>query len=193
MWYRLFYPPRNQNEHALSTPVGFIAARIGVSWVQGGMKNMNRMKNNVAANLRYLRNKHRFTQEEVAEKIGVSRQAVAKWENGDSLLDILNCEALADLYDVSLDDLVQYDEAKEGRPIPPKNKHLFGVVTLGERGQIVLPKKARDLFNLKPGDKLVVLGDTSPMLPAMALLTPDTFLRMTGQAADNLFPGGDAE
>ena len=37
------------------------------------------MKNNIAANLRYLRNKNQMSQEEVAEKIGVSRQSVAKW------------------------------------------------------------------------------------------------------------------
>lgn len=154
---------------------------------------MNRSKNNLAANLRHLRNTNRLTQEEVAEKIGVSRQAVAKWESGDSLPDILNCEALADLYDVSLNDLVRYDEEKEGLPIPPKNKFLFGTVTMGERGQIVLPKKARDAFNLKPGDTLVVLGDTSPMTPGMALVDSHSFMRMTGQAVDKLFQGGRSE
>lgn len=123
---------------------------------------MNNPKKNIAANLRFLRNRNGLSQEEVAEKIGVSRQSVAKWENGESLPDILKCEALADLYDVSLNDLVRHDQEKEGLPIPPKNKHLFGVVTLGERGQIVLPKIARDTLNLKPGDRLVVLGDTTP-------------------------------
>ena len=89
------------------------------------------MKNNIAANLRYLRNKNQMSQEEVAEKIGVSRQSVAKWENGESLPDIIKCDALADLYDVSLNDLVRYDSDKEGIPIPPRNKHIFGVVSLG--------------------------------------------------------------
>ncbi len=70
---------------------------------------MNNPKNNIATNLRFLRNRHGLSQEEVAEKIGVSRQSVAKWENGDSLPDILKCEALADLYNVSLNDLVHYD------------------------------------------------------------------------------------
>ncbi|PWM46693.1 MAG: AbrB family transcriptional regulator [Clostridiales bacterium] len=41
----------------------------------------------------------------------------------------------------------------------PKGKHAFGMVTVGEKGQIVIPKKARDLFNIKPGDSLLVLGD----------------------------------
>lgn len=74
---------------------------------------MNNSKNNIAINLRYLRNRLGLSQEEVAEKIGVSRQSVAKWENGDSLPDILNCEALADLYGVSLNDLVRFDPEKE--------------------------------------------------------------------------------
>lgn len=94
---------------------------------------MNNIKNNIASNLRYLRNRSRLSQEEVAERIGVSRQSVAKWENGDSLPDILNCEALADLYDVSLNDLVRYDAEETGIPIPPKNKHMFGTVTIDEK------------------------------------------------------------
>jgi AbrB family looped-hinge helix DNA binding protein len=150
----------------------------------GGMKSM---KNNIAANLRYLRNKNQMSQEEVAEKIGVSRQSVAKWENGESLPDIIKCDALADLYDVSLNDLVRYDSDKEGIPIPPRNKHIFGVVSLGERGQISLPKKARETLNLKPGDTLIVLGDTSPETPGIALIESQTFLRMTGQTVDKFF------
>lgn len=41
----------------------------------------------------------------------------------------------------------------------PKGKHIFGTVKVGERGQIVIPKEARDLFDIKPGDTLLVLGD----------------------------------
>ncbi|NMB00728.1 MAG: helix-turn-helix domain-containing protein [Firmicutes bacterium] len=148
---------------------------------------MNSSKNNIATNLRYLRNSKRMTQEQVAEQIGVSRQAVAKWENGDSLPDILNCEALADLYDVSLNDLVRYDATESGVPIPPRNKHIFGMVTLGERGQIVLPKKARDTFNLEPGDTLLVLGDTSPMTKGIALIDSKTFMKMTGGVMEKIF------
>lgn len=41
----------------------------------------------------------------------------------------------------------------------PKGKHIFGTVKVGEKGQIVIPKEARDLFSIKPGDTLLVLGD----------------------------------
>jgi DNA-binding XRE family transcriptional regulator len=50
-----------------------------------GVKSMKMQKNNIAYNLTTLRQLNKFSQEEVAERIGVSRQAVAKWETGDSL------------------------------------------------------------------------------------------------------------
>ena len=40
-----------------------------------------------------------------------------------------------------------------------KGKHIFGTVKVGEKGQIVIPKEAWDIFNIKPGDSLLVLGD----------------------------------
>ena len=41
----------------------------------------------------------------------------------------------------------------------PKGKHIFGTVKVGERGQIVIPKEAREIFEINPGDTLLVLGD----------------------------------
>ena len=38
-------------------------------------------------------------------------------------------------------------------------KYIFGVCKVGEKGQIVIPKEARDVFNIKPGDSLLLLGD----------------------------------
>ena len=137
---------------------------------------MKMQKNNIACNLTMLRQLNQYTQEEVAERIGVSRQAVAKWETGQSVPDILNCDALAELYDVELDDLIHYDQRQTGGSIPPKGKHIFGAVRVGERGQIVLPKQARDVFKIKPGDMLIVLGDEEPEHPGIALMKEDFFL-----------------
>jgi AbrB family looped-hinge helix DNA binding protein len=39
-----------------------------------------------------------------------------------------------------------------------KDKHFFGSVKVGERGQIVIPKEARDIFDIKAGDSMVVFG-----------------------------------
>lgn len=110
-------------------------------------------------NLTALRKQYGMTQEEVAERINVSRQAIAKWEKGDSIPDLSNCVALANLFQVSLDDLIHYSEQENGMPIPPKGKHFFGTVTVGERGQIVIPKKAREIFRINAGDQLLMFGD----------------------------------
>lgn len=113
----------------------------------------------INTNLRRLRKIHQYTQEELAEKLNVSRQSVAKWENGESTPDIDSCIKLAKLYNVRLDDLVNHSEEKSGIIIPPKGKFFFGAVVVGERGQIVIPKEARDIFNINAGDKLLILGD----------------------------------
>jgi len=120
---------------------------------------MKGMINMININLKRLRKINQYTQEEVAEKINVSRQAVAKWENGESTPDINSCIALAKLYNVTMDDLVNHSEEEAGIVVPPKGKHFFGSVVVGERGQIVIPKKARELFNIKSGDNLLILGD----------------------------------
>ena len=139
---------------------------------------MKIQKSNIARNLATLRQLNRYSQEDVAEQIGVSRQTVAKWEAGESIPDIINCDALAQLYNVELNDLIHHNQEETGLNIPPKGKHIFGTVRVGERGQIVLPKEARDLFKIKPGDRLVVLGDESQEHPGIALMKEDFFLGM---------------
>lgn len=127
----------------------------------------------ISANLTHLRKYYKYSQESLAEKIGVSRQAVAKWESGETLPDLENCIALANLYDVTLDNLVNYNPEITDLPIAPKGKHAFGTVTVGDRGQIVIPKKARDIFNIKTGDSLMVLGDEEQ---GIAIVKTDIFL-----------------
>lgn len=58
----------------------------------------------------------------------------------------------------------------------PKGKHLFGLVRVGDKGQIVIPKQARDIFGIKPGDQLLVLGDEAQ---GLALMTPDRLQQFT--------------
>ena len=112
------------------------------------------------SNLVQLRKLNHMSQEDLAEKIGVSRQTLSKWETGESLPDIEKCKQLADLFGVTLDDLVRYESsAYFGLGVPPKGKHVFGLVTVGEKGQIVIPAKARKVFHIKAGDQLIVLGD----------------------------------
>ena len=127
-------------------------------------------------NLIQLRKYNRLTQEELAEKVGVTRQAIAKWEAGETMPDLEKSRLLAEAFEVSLDDLANFEsEDNWGIGVPPKGKHLFGVVTVGDKGQIVIPAKARKLFSIKAGDQLVVLGDESQ---GIALLKSDNFLQM---------------
>ena len=127
-------------------------------------------------NLNALRKLRQMTQEDLAEKLGVTRQAVAKWEAGDSVPDLDKCRMLADVFGVSLDDLANYEpENNLGLGLPPKGKHLFGVVTVGDKGQIVIPAKARKLFDIHPGDQLVVLGDESQ---GIAIMKTEGFLEI---------------
>lgn len=42
-----------------------------------------------------------------------------------------------------------------------KDKYLFGVVKVGDKGQIVIPKEAREVFGITPGDSLLVMGDAT--------------------------------
>lgn len=110
-------------------------------------------------NLTQLRKLHNFSQEELAEKIQVSRQTLSKWETGESVPDIEKCMALAGVFDVTLDDLVNFSSPVSGLNVPPRGKHIFGIVTVGEKGQIVIPAKARKIFSIEPGHRLLVLGD----------------------------------
>ena len=128
----------------------------------------------LSENLITLRKINQYSQEYVAGQIGVSRQALAKWENGDSVPDVDKCRNLAKLYQVSLDDLVNYSEEKEGIPIPPKGKYIFGAVTVGEKGQIVIPKKAREIFHIQAGDTLVVLVDEAQ---GLALISSEAMVQ----------------
>lgn len=113
----------------------------------------------ISVNLKRLRNQHHYTQEMLAEKLDVSRQVIAKWERGDSTPELNFCVKLAQLYGVTLDNLVNYNEKETGLGVPPKGKHVFGAATVGERGQIVIPKKARELFHIEPGDSVIIVGD----------------------------------
>ena len=57
-------------------------------------------------------------------------------------------------------------------------KYIFGVVKVGERGQIVIPKEAREQYDIKPGDSLMVLGDQK----GIAMLKTEVFQSIIDQA-----------
>ncbi len=112
-------------------------------------------------NLVMLRKLNGWSQELVAEKINISRQAYAKWESGATVPDVEKAAQLARVYGVSLDGLMK-TETEEGIgmiPPAPQGKNIWGSVSVGDRGQIVIPKAARDKFGLKCGKRLIVVSD----------------------------------
>ena len=62
-----------------------------------------------ASGLYHARKKSGLSQENVAEKLGVSRQTISKWETGETLPDIRQSKRLAGWSDITLDELVEYD------------------------------------------------------------------------------------
>ena len=129
-------------------------------------------------NLAALRRRFGYSQDELAEKIGVSRQTLSKYETGESLPDIERCRLLAEVFGVSMDDLVTYDKESAaccGLELPPKGKHIFGLVKVGDKGQIVIPAKARKIFGIEPGDNLLVLGDEGQ---GIAILKEEGLLKL---------------
>lgn len=125
--------------------------------------------------LKLMRSRMGLTQEDVAEKVGVSRQAVAKWEKGETLPDIESCIKLADLFEVPVDMLVR--GLKEEKAA--EKKHLFGCVKVNDKGQITLPASVREAFRIKPGDYVLVLADTEKGIALM---------NMGSMAGDENFP-----
>ncbi|MEE0917317.1 MAG: AbrB/MazE/SpoVT family DNA-binding domain-containing protein [Bacteroidales bacterium] len=63
-----------------------------------------------------------------------------------------------------------------------EEKYIFGVVKVGDKGQIVIPKEARKVYDIKPGDALLLLGDKN----GMALVKTEIFQ----SAIDEIMEGG---
>ena len=129
----------------------------------------------IGKNLQKLRKQKNMTQEALAEKVGVARQTIAKWESGESVPDLEMAAKLASVMEVSLDDLINAPEDElDGHP-GMRGKHMFGVVTVGDKGQIVIPVRARRVFHINPGDQLMVLGDENS---GIALVNAQYFLEI---------------
>ena len=74
--------------------------------------------------------------------------------------------------------------------MPPKGKHIFGAVKVGDKGQIVIPREARKIFNIQPGDTLLVLGDEAQ---GLALVKSDDFLALAEDIMSSIKKGEEKE
>ncbi len=142
-------------------------------------------------NLTMLRRMHGFSQEEIAEKIGISRQAYAKWESGLTVPDIEKCSLLAQVYGTTLDGLVKTETVDGVGMIPPapKGKNIWGAVTVNDRGQIVIPKGARERYGLTGGKRLIVVGDEA----GIAMIPAEAFEEKLKQAMELIYTQNDSE
>ena len=61
-------------------------------------------------------------------------------------------------------------------------KYIFGVVKVGDKGQIVIPKDARKVYGIEPGDALMMLGDQK----GIALIKTEIFQSVIDQAMEGL-------
>lgn len=133
-------------------------------------------------NLVMLRNVHGLSQEAIAEKIGISRQAYAKWETGATVPDVEKCALLAEAYGTTVDSLIRTEPVEGIGAVPPspKGKNIWGSVAINDRGQIVIPKGARDLFGLTGGQRLIVLTDER----GIALIPDEAFMASMNKAME---------
>lgn len=116
----------------------------------------------ISANIRFLRKTENLSQEDFAERFGVSRQSVAKWESGDSTPDLMKAREIAEYYDMSLDVLVSLSlEGVANDEKSADGKYIFGMVKVSEGGRVTLPEYAREVFGIRDGDRLMVMGDTA--------------------------------
>ena len=115
-------------------------------------------------NLVMLRNMHGFSQEEIAEKINISRQAYAKWESGATIPDVEKCRLLAEVY---------------GNPVKVRSEHNAAgsaeivlrpeAIEINDQGQ--LPCKVElscfmgsyQNYHVRVGDTLVKIADNCPI------------------------------
>ena len=121
--------------------------------------------------LKAYRKKNGYTQDEIAEKLGVSRQAVAKWERGESVPDIESVVSLAGFFGVTVDVLLKSTEA-----VGNGQQYMFGLAKLNDKGQITLPIECRRVFGIEPGDLILVLGDTDKGIALVKMEGEDVLL-----------------
>ncbi|MCM3790356.1 AbrB/MazE/SpoVT family DNA-binding domain-containing protein [Domibacillus indicus] len=98
---------------------------------------------------------------------------------------------LADIFQVTLDQLSDDMSTEDVKQLGPKGKQFFGVVKVGERGQIVIPKQAREMYRIHTGDKLVVLGDDATK--GLAILKSDRFLEFADMIRNAASAGEEPE
>lgn len=129
--------------------------------------------------LKNYRKAKELTQDELAERIGISGQAVSKWEKGECLPDVYNLKLLARLYRVSIDELLYIDDGKTERVIE--------TIKIGEAAFEIIEKPETILAG-----KILYAKDFDNSIDK-ALSSADEAERwlVCGKVVDNILPVSD--
>lgn len=142
----------------------------------------------LAEKIMALRKKNGWSQEELAEKVGVSRQSVSKWESMQSIPDLDKILLLAQAFGVSTDYLLKEEMGEEERVVYPDKPEEGSArrVSMEEASEFIKVKKETS-NKIAFGVMLCILS------PALLILLPELFLAgilaMTEQVAEGLALG----
>lgn len=95
------------------------------------MENIENLKSIIANNLTYYRKKAGITQQELAEKLNYSDKSVSKWERGEGVPDIYILKQIADLFEVTVNDLIESRSSAPQKLNKKKNKILICLESIG--------------------------------------------------------------
>ena len=130
----------------------------------------------IAENLKKLRKNKDFTQEDVANILGVSPQSVSKWERGDTMPDITLLPAIANLYKVTVDELIGMDKINDNQIKSEIFSSAHACLRSGDIDAAI--KIYADASKIYPNDEsilsdmamsLALTGDTEKLLKAIEL------------------------
>lgn len=139
------------------------------------------MEQTIGSRIRQLRKSRNMTQDQLAELVGVTAQAVSKWENDISSPDIALLPRLAEIFQVTTDNLLGVPEKTEIVPAPPKQSGFY--VNIGDDPEDEPEEEHSGFtFNFDIGRKDLPWFATAVLLFAVGLLLNRTLLAPLGEA-----------
>lgn len=124
-----------------------------------GVKNIGGVLSIFSKQILALRRWYRYSQEDFGDLAGVTRQTVAKWEQGKCVPDILTVKKLADALKITVDAIFSFDEETKNVDPGKKTRYIFDTVRVESGGIVRIPKEAREVMDIKVGDEMLLLGD----------------------------------
>ena len=135
-----------------------------------------------AETLKSLRMEKEMSQRDLAERIYVTRSAIAKWENGESIPDIMRCSQLAEIFDIDMDNVASmFIQRDINKAMNAKRKFIFGKCRI-KHNRIVIPEDAQRVFGLKDGDELLLVGDIKQGMALIPISGVDDFVTQLDNA-----------